>query len=98
MNKTYDESTTLVVYILLQRRLEQKLGKLGASTSRTNLIIYHGVTNILGEAAELFHVFGTVQEPCDLASLFQWGKLLKNIIQFSSKSRALDWVPTLESV
>jgi len=61
------------------------LGKLGASDSGTNLIIHHGITDILDQAAKPFHIFGAVQEPCDLASPFQWGELLKNTIQFPNK-------------
>ena len=56
----------------------------------TNLIIHHGVTDVLDQAAELIRIIGTVQEPRDLASLFQWDKVLKNIIQFPSRSCTSD--------
>ena len=44
---THNELTTFVVDILLQRRLTQRLGKLRVSALRTNLVIHHGITDIL---------------------------------------------------
>jgi len=84
--KTYNEATSLVIYILLQRRLTQKLGGVGTSASGTNLIFHHGIADILNHAVELVHIFGAVQEPCDLASLSQRDQLLKNIVQLPIKS------------
>ena len=68
--KTHNEPTTLVVDILLQRRLTQRLGKFRTSVLKTNLIINHGITDVLDQTAELIHILGAVQEPRDLASLF----------------------------
>ena len=70
----------------------------GANILRTNLIIHHGVTNILSQTTKLIHVFGTVQEPGDLASLFQQDEILENMIQFPNKSSMSDQPPTSESV
>jgi len=60
-------------------------GEVGARTLRTNLIIHHGVADILDQATKLIHIIGAFQEPCDLASLFQWGEVSENIIQFPDK-------------
>ena len=84
-SKTHNEPTTLVVDILLQRRLVQRLGKVEARDLRTNLIIHHGITDVLGQAAKLIRILGAVQEPRDLALLFQWSEVLKDIIEFPSK-------------
>ena len=48
----------------------------------TNLIIHHSVADVFGQASKRIHVIGAVQEPCDLASLFQWGEVSENFIQF----------------
>ena len=58
------------------------LGGVGSSILRVNLIVHHGIADILGQVIKLIHIIGAVQEPCDLASLFQWDELLENIIQF----------------
>ena len=49
---------------------------------RTNLIIHHGVANILGQITKLVHIIGAIQEPRDLASLFQWDEVSESIVQF----------------
>ena len=97
-NKTYNEPTTFVVDILLQRRLTQMLDKVGTRTLGTNLIIHHGIADVLDQAAELIHIPGAFQEPCNLASSFQWDKVLKNIIQFPGELYTSDWVSILERV
>ena len=74
------------------------LGGVGASTLWTNLIIRHGVADILGQIAKLIHVIGAIQEPRELASLFQWDKVSKYIIQFPSKFRVSGQPLSLESV
>jgi len=74
------------------------LGGAGASILRANLIIYHSITDILGQSTKLVYILSTVQEPCDLASLFQWNEVLKSIIQFPSKSHTLGWPSTSESM
>jgi len=52
---------------------------------KTNLIFHHGVADIVDQAVKLAHVLCAVQEPCDLASLFQWDEVLKDIIKFPIK-------------
>jgi hypothetical protein len=52
----------------------------GASTLSTNLIIYHGIADILSQAAKRIHILGAVQKPRDLASLCQWDEVLENIV------------------
>ena len=54
----------------------------------TNLIIHHGIADILGHPGELIYVLSAVQEPCDLASLLQRNEVSENIIQFPSKLRS----------
>ena len=49
---------------------------------KTNLIIHHGVANILNHAAKLIHILGAVQESRDLASLRQRSEVSENSIQF----------------
>ena len=85
--KTHDEPTALVEDILLQGRLitTQRLGKADARNEGTNLIIHHGITDVLNQAAKFVHIPGAIQKPRDLASLLQWDELLKNIFQFPNK-------------
>ena len=97
-NETHNEPTTLIVDILLQRHLTQKSGKVGADTLGTNLIIHHGIADILNEASKLSHVFGAFQELNDFAWLFQWDEVLENTIQFPSKPCTSDRVLTLKRV
>ena len=73
------------------------LGKAGASTLGTNLIIHHGITDILNQASELVYILSAVQESCDLASLFQWGEGLKDIIQFPGRLH-IRLAPTTDSM
>jgi hypothetical protein len=61
------------------------LVKVGATTQRTNLIVHHGIADILNHSAKPIHILGAVQEPCDLASLRQWGEVSENAIQFPSR-------------
>jgi len=56
----------------------------------TNLILHHGITDILDHTVELIDIFGTIQEPCDLASLRQRDEVLKNIIQLPIKPYTSD--------
>jgi len=90
-NITHDEPTTLVVDIFLQGRLTQRLGKMGVRDLRTDLIVHHGVADVLGQAAKFIHVCGAVEEPCDLASLFQWDEDLEDIVEFPSKLCTSGW-------
>jgi len=73
-------------------------GGMEARTRRTNLIFHHGVTDIVDQAVKLAHILCAVQEPCDLASLFQWDEVLKDIIQFPIKSHVSDRLLTLEII
>ena len=50
-----------------------------------NLIVHHGIADVLDQAAELVHIPGAIEEPRKLPSLFQWQELLKNAFQFPSK-------------
>ena len=50
-----------------------------------NLIVHHGILDVLDQAGKLVHIPGTIQEPCDLPLLFQWDELLMNLFQFPSK-------------
>ena len=68
---------------------------MGDRNPRANLVIHHGVADILGQTAELVHILGGVQEPCDLASLCQRDEVLKDIIQFPDNYTS-DWIFTLE--
>jgi len=58
---------------------------MGVRNPRADLIVHHGVTDVLDQAAKVIHICGTVQEPGDLASPFQWDEILKDIIEFPSK-------------
>ena len=65
---------------------------MGAKNLRTNLIIHHGVTDVLNQAANFIDIFSAVQEPCNLASAFQWDEVLKDIVKFPVEVCTLDWV------
>ena len=73
-----------------------KLGKAEASTLNTDLIVHHGVTDVLNQAVKFTHILGAVQEPCDLSPPFQWDEVLENVIQFPGKLYVSDWVSALE--
>ena len=55
---------------------------------RTNLIIHHGIADILGHPGELIYVIGAIQELCNLASLLQRDQVSENIVQFPRKLRS----------
>ena len=84
---THDEPTALMIDILLQRRLiiTQRLGEADTRNLGVDLIIHHGIADVLDQAAEFFHISGTIQEPRNLALLFQRDELLKNLFQLPSK-------------
>ena len=96
--KAHNESTVLIVGILLHRGLKQTLSEVGAGTLGTNLVIHHGVTDILDQVAKLIHILGAVQELCDLASLCKWGEGLDNTIQFPGNACTSDISLTSECV
>jgi hypothetical protein len=98
VSKTHNQLTSLVVDVLLQRRLTQMLGKVIAGTLRTNLVIHHGVTDIFRHVAKLIRILGAVQEPRDIASLCQWGEVLKNVIEFPNNPYTSDWLSMLDNV
>ena len=56
----------------------------------TNLIVHHGITDILSHPSELIYVLGAVQEPRDLASLLQRNEVSENAIQFPNKPYTSD--------
>jgi len=64
----------------------------GVGTPTTNLVIHHGIADILDQASKLIHIIGAVQEPCNFASLLQWDEVLKNVVQFASKLNTLNRV------
>jgi len=68
-----------------------------ASTLRTNLVVHHGVADILDQAAKFVYILGAVQEPCDFAPLCKWVDVLKNIVQFPSKLHTSDLFPVFGS-
>ena len=74
------------------------LGGVGASALRTDLIICHSITDILGQTTKLIHILSAIQEPRDLASLFQRNEVPENPIQVPTKLCASDQPLTLESV
>ena len=57
----------------------------GGTTPNTNQIVHQGVTNILGQATKLVRVRCAIQEPRDLASLFQRDEFFKDIVKFPSR-------------
>ena len=61
------------------------LGKAVAGTLGTNLIIHHGIVDILNQASKLVYILSAVQELGNFASLFQWGEGSKDIIQFPNR-------------
>ena len=63
----------------------------------TNLIIHHGIMDILNKASKLAYILSAVQESCDLASLYQWGEGLKDIIQFPERLH-IRLTPTTDSM
>ena len=63
-----------------------------------NLIVHHRIAEVFDQAAEFVHIPGTIQEPRDLASLFQRDELLKNLFQFPSKWRTSVQVSTVQRV
>ena len=74
------------------------LGGVGASALRTDLIIHHSITDILGQTTKLIHILSAIQELRDLASLFQRDEVLENPIQVPTKLYASDQPLTLESM
>ena len=64
----------------------------------TNLIVRHSATDVLDQNAKLIHIFGAIQEPRRLGSLFKWDEVSENIIQFPYKSYTSDWPLVMESV
>ena len=51
----------------------------------TDLIVHHGVTDVLDQVAKLIHICGAIEEPCGLALPFQRDEILKDIIEFPGK-------------
>ena len=43
-------------------------------------MVHHGVADILSQVTKLIHIISAVQEPRDLASLFQRDEVSENII------------------
>ena len=49
----------------------------------TNLILDHGISDVLNHASKLIHVFGIFQEPGHRASLCQCGEVFQDNIQLA---------------
>jgi len=81
---------------LVARTSSTDLRKAEAGTLGTNLIIHYGVADIFSQTTKFIRILGAVQELRDLAPLFQWDEVLKNIIQIPRKLWTSDWVLTLE--
>ena len=47
------------------------LGKVGASVSGTNLIVYHRGADIFCQAAKPIHILSAIQKSCDLPTFLQ---------------------------
>ena len=62
-----------------------QLGEADARNRGANLIIHHGIADVLDQATEFVHIPDAVQEPRDLAPLFEWDELLENTFQFPSR-------------
>ena len=90
-NITHNELTILLIDILLQGRLTQRLGKVEARNLWTDLIVHHGVTDVLDQAAKFIYVCGAVQKTRDLASPFQRDEVFEDIIEFPGKLSTSDW-------
>ena len=71
---------------------------MGEKTLMTNLIVHHSAADVLNQTTKPIHIFGAIQEPRRLGSLFQWDEVLENIIQFPYKSYTSDWPMVMESV
>ena len=56
----------------------------------TNLIVYNSATDVRDQKAKPIHIFGAIQEPRRLGSLFQWDEVSENIIQFPVKPYVSD--------
>ena len=66
------------------------LGGMGEITLMTNPIVCHSATDVLDQNAKLIHIFSAIQKLRRLASLFQWGEVSENIVQFPYKSYTSD--------
>ena len=79
---TYNEAAVLFIYGLLQRCLVQVSGVIAMTTLMTNLILNHGISDVLNHTSKLIHVFSIFQEPGHRASLCQCGEVFQDNIQF----------------
>ena len=48
------------------------LGKVEEGALRTNLVVYHGVTDVFSKTAKFIRILHVVKEPRDIALLYQW--------------------------
>jgi hypothetical protein len=80
--QTHNKPAALIIDILLQGCLTQTLGKVGASTLRTNLIVRHGVTDNFYKAAKFIRIFDVVEETLDLPLFYQWLEVSESVFQF----------------
>lgn len=59
-----------------------QLGEADARNQGANLIIHHGIADVLDQAAKLVCILDAVHEPRDPASHFQRDEILKNVFKF----------------
>lgn len=62
----------------------------GASALGTNLILHHGVTDILNNPVELIHILCAVYESRDPISLCQRLEFFEDTVQFTIENRTSD--------
>ena len=60
----------------------------------TNLVVLHGIADILDYSTKLIRILYAVQELRNFASLCEGGKVPENIIQFPSNLRVSEWLLT----
>jgi len=65
---------------------------------RTNLVLYHGITDVLNHPAELIHILGALQELYNLALLCQWHEVFEDVVEFAIEYFTLGGVETLKEV
>ena len=83
-NETHNEPTVLVVDVLLQQGLWQRSVKVGVRSHRTNLILDHGVANVVNQATELIRILGVVEETLELALDSKWLEFSGDFFQFAN--------------
>ena len=81
-NKTHNETAIHFENVLLQGYLPYVSARVRMISHRTNLIVNHHVTDIFYQAAESICIIRVLEEPSDLALLFQQLELFVNAFYF----------------